>query len=353
MDRPRHLPGYETLIGLVERYSPTGEESAAVEWLVSRMLDLGFAEAFIDGAGNAVGLMGTGPRQGILLGHIDTVRGEIPPRVDGEALFGRGAVDAKGPLAAFVDAVADVGPVDGWQWIVVGAVDEEGDSRGARFLIDRYRPTFVIVGEPSRWDRVTIGYKGSAWSRATIRRPMAHTASREASACEGAVEYWRAVQAHAAEFNHDRPRAFDQVTPSLRGWSSGDDGFHGWATLHLGTRLPPGLPPNEWHAHLRSLDPDVDIQPDGFATPAYRGEKNSPLTRAFLAAIRQTGGDPSFVVKTGTADLNLVAPAWSCPAVAYGPGDSSLDHTPDEHILLPEYERSRSVLTSVLRSMAS
>jgi len=210
------LRGYETLTGLVERYSPTGGESAAVQWLVLRMRDLGFAEAHIDGAGNAVGVMGSGPRQGLLLGHIDTVRGEIPLRIEAEAFFGRGAVDAKGPLAAFVDAVAEVGPADGWQWIVVGAVDEEGDSRGARFLLDRYRPAFVIVGEPSRWDRVTIGYKGSAWSEATLRRPMAHSASPEASACEQAVAYWLAVQAWASEFNHDRPRAFDQTLDALQ-----------------------------------------------------------------------------------------------------------------------------------------
>jgi len=346
------LRGYETLTGLVERYSPTGGESAAVQWLVLHMRDLGFAEAHIDGAGNAVGVMGSGPRQGLLLGHIDTVRGEIPLRIEAEAFFGRGAVDAKGPLAAFVDAVAEVGPADGWQWIVVGAVDEEGDSRGARFLLDRYRPSFVIVGEPSRWDRVTIGYKGSAWSEATLRRAMAHSASPEASACEQAVAYWLAVQAWASEFNHDRPRAFDQVTPSLRGWSSGDDGFQSWATLQLGTRLPPGLAPEDWHAHLRALDPGVQLEAGGFATPAYRGEKNSPLMRAFLGAIRQAGGDPSFLLKTGTADLNLVAPAWSCPAVAYGPGDSSLDHTPHEHILLPEYARARQVLASVLRKFA-
>ena len=64
------LQGYETLTGLVERYSPTGGESAAVQWLVLRMRDLGFAEAHIDGAGNAVGVMALGgdlPIGGLLL----------------------------------------------------------------------------------------------------------------------------------------------------------------------------------------------------------------------------------------------------------------------------------------------
>lgn len=50
----------ETLIGLVSQYSPSGQERGAVEWLVARMQALGYADAFIDGAGNAIGVMGTG-----------------------------------------------------------------------------------------------------------------------------------------------------------------------------------------------------------------------------------------------------------------------------------------------------
>ena len=72
----------ETLIGLVEHYSPSGGERDAVEWLVERMQTLGFDKSFVDGAGNAVGVMGSGPKQVVLLGHIDTVPGEIPVRVE-------------------------------------------------------------------------------------------------------------------------------------------------------------------------------------------------------------------------------------------------------------------------------
>src|SRR5512136_2453294 len=117
---------------------------------------LGFTRAFSDEAGNAVGVMGEGPRQIVLLGHIDTVPGEIPVRVECDLLHGRGSVDAKGPLASFVDGVAAVGSVPGWQFVVVGAVDEEGDSRGAWHVVKQYHPTFAVVGEPSRWDRVAI-----------------------------------------------------------------------------------------------------------------------------------------------------------------------------------------------------
>jgi LysW-gamma-L-lysine carboxypeptidase len=313
--RTQELNDYRTLVGLVERYSPTGNEGEAVQWLVNRMASIGFSRAFIDQAGNAVGVMGDGARQLVLLGHIDTVPGEIPIRVEGDLLFGRGTVDAKGPLATFVEAVARLKPVDGWRIIVIGAVEEEGDSSGARFAASQYQPEYAIIGEPSQWDRVTLGYKGSAWTEVTVRRQVSHSAGQDRSACEAQVEVWNRISAWAQARNVDKPRIFDQVSPSLRGWSSGSDGFEAWAKLEVGVRLP---------------------------------EKNTPLVRAFLAAIRGSGGKPRFLFKSGTADLNIVAPAWGCPAVAYGPGDSSLDHTPEEHISLSEYGRAVEVLEDTL-----
>jgi [amino group carrier protein]-lysine/ornithine hydrolase len=57
------------------------------------------------------------------------------------------------------------------------------------------------------------------------------------------------------------------------------------------------------------------------------------------------------LIKSGTADMNIVAPLWGCPAVAYGPGDSSLDHTPNEKLSLDDYNRSVQVLQQVLREI--
>ena len=71
----------------------------------------------------------------------------------------------------------------------------------------------------------------------------------------------------------------------------------------------------------------------------------------FLRAIRAEGLDPTFKVKSGTSDMNVVGPAWNCPILAYGPGDSSLDHTPNEHLDLAEYRRSISVLTRALQTL--
>ena len=85
--------------------------------------------------------------------------------------------------------------------------------------------------------------------------------------------------------------------------------------------------------------------------PAFRAGKDNALVRQFLGAIREQGGEPKFKVKTGTSDMNVVGPAWGCPIVAYGPGDSTLDHTPGEHIALAEYRRAIAVLTNVLNSL--
>jgi [amino group carrier protein]-lysine/ornithine hydrolase len=292
----------------------------------------------------------------ILLGHIDTVPGEIPVQVTSTGssiLYGRGAVDAKGPLAAFVDAVAAVGPVDGWQVVVIGAVGEEKDSEGARYIAPLYHPDYAIIGEPSRWDRLTLGYKGSAWACITIRRSRTHTAAQGESACEAAVQVWDALKAWSVTFNAERTRSFDQLLPTLRGMTSGGDGFEEWASLQIGARLPLDLAPQEWYAKLSQMPgvadaPGVLIEPTGFPIAAYQGEKNTPLVRAFLAGIRSAGGQPGFVLKTGTADLNIVAPRWICPALAYGPGDSSLDHTPGEHISIDEYHSSVGILRFVL-----
>ncbi len=82
------MSDFETLIGLVSQYSPSGQERGAVNWLVTRLKSLGYEKAFIDEIGNAVGVIGQGPKQVVLLGHIDTVPGEILVRRVGSPVPG-------------------------------------------------------------------------------------------------------------------------------------------------------------------------------------------------------------------------------------------------------------------------
>ena len=235
-----------TLTGLVSQFSPSGSERGAADWLVARMASLGYTQTYVDEAGNAVGVMGAGPRQVVLLGHIDTVPGEIQVRVQAGSLYGRGSVDAKAPLACFTDAVARTGALPGWQFVVIGAVEEERNSEGARHIAPLYHPDFAIIGEPNRWDRVSLGYKGSAWADIEVRTGQFHSAHAEEPACETVVDQWLRIRDYAADFNTGREKLFDRLLLSLRGMQSGSDGFEQWARLSIGARLPLDLPPQAW-----------------------------------------------------------------------------------------------------------
>ncbi|MGQ0603937.1 MAG: [LysW]-lysine hydrolase [Anaerolineales bacterium] len=340
------------LEGLLTIYSPSYQEAEAVNYLVTHMSANGL-DAHVDEIGNAVGVVGAtdAPLTVMLLGHIDTVPGFIPVTRDGDRLNGRGAVDAKGPLAAFTAAAIRVrGELKTTRLIVIGAVAEEGDSRGAHFIKDKYRPDFTVIGEPSGWEKITLGYKGSAWFEYAVQRTLAHTSARNESACEAAVAFWNRVTAWAAERNGDNAKMFEQVIPTLREMSSNSDGLAESARLKFGVRLPPGFTVPDLESALRGLTAKAELTlAEGVA--AYRGEKNTVLVRTFLSAIRHTGGNPSFSVKSGTSDMNVVAPVWGTPILAYGPGDSALDHTPEEHILLSEFQRSVAVLTTVLGAL--
>jgi LysW-gamma-L-lysine carboxypeptidase len=340
----------ELLTGLVERYSPSGDEAAAATYLVERMRAMGF-EAYVDGAGNAVGVRGKGDRTLLLLGHIDTVPGQIKVRREGDLLYGRGAVDAKGPLAAFVCAASRATPHPGARIVVVGAVEEEAaTSKGARALLGRMQPAAVIIGEPSGWTKITIGYKGRLLSDYRLARELSHTAGPEQSVCETAVGFWQKVSAYVAEWNTGRRRMFERLAPSLRWMHSESDGLKEKAALRVAFRLPSGIDVDALEEQLRALAGEASLTFRG-REAAFRASKNTALVRAFLRAIREQGERPAFQVKSGTSDMNVVGPVWKCPILAYGPGDSSLDHTPHEHIDLREYHRAIEVLASVLETI--
>lgn len=397
---PAHDAAVELLRGLVAIPSVSHQEQAASVWLTTQMQQMGYDRAFVDAAGNAVGEIGAidAARTVVLLGHIDTVPGNIPVRIEataeGPALFGRGSVDAKGPLATATAAVARLGSA--WaiahdvRFVVVGAVEEEAaSSKGARFIRDRFdgiqerAPVACVIGEPSGWSRVTLGYKGRVLIELEATQPMAHSAGPDAGVATVAVDFWNWLSGQAALANAEKPKAFDQLLPSLRRLHTfSDDHMHDHAVAQAGIRLPPDFDMPaftqalaEWAAVRTGAEASVLVgrapateKPSAFTVkgprteitlrlsayePAWRGERNNPLVRSFLAAVRTVAPDvqPGFVVKTGTSDMNVVGPAWQCPILAYGPGDSNLDHTPHEYVLVEEYWKAVLVLEQALRAL--
>jgi LysW-gamma-L-lysine carboxypeptidase len=326
-------------------------EGEAVEWLIARMAERGF-RASVDDAGNAVGEIGEGARHVVLLGHIDTVPGEIPVRIEGDELVGRGAVDAKGPLAAFVSAAT--GPVRGVKVTVVGAVEEESPtSKGARHRATLPAPDWCVIGEPSGWDGITVGYKGRLGARVVLERSARHGAAPGPTVAEEALALWERVREASAQRTRDAD-GFARLDCRLEGMQAGAaDGLRERAELRIGYRIPPGISAREVSDELERLcrldvsDTRVTFEAQASEEPV-RTPRTSALARAFVAGIAAAGGKASFKVKSGTSDMNILAPAWGCPMVAYGPGDSHYDHTPIERLALADHARAIRVLRAVL-----
>jgi predicted acetylornithine/succinylornithine family transaminase/N-acetyl-ornithine/N-acetyl-lysine deacetylase len=340
------------------------QEGALAHYLVAEARRMGL-HSYVDGAGNFIASTHENVESAqdemqpvILLGHMDTVRGEIPVRIEDGVLYGRGAVDAKGPLAAFLCAAARVAqhgslrrPV-----VIIGAVEEEAaTSSGAHAVVERYRPAACIIGEPSGSRAVTIGYKGRLLVEGHVTRPLSHSAGPLQSSSEVAAALWEYVRSHAADWNqeHAGDSAFAALLPSLRSINSEQDGLEERTHFVIGYRLPPGYDLAALRELLgrRAAEDDIRLSFSG-EEEAFQTTRSTPVARAFIGALRATGVQPTFKYKTGTSDMNVVGPVWGLNIVAYGPGDSRLDHTPQERIALDEYLHAISVLELALKELA-
>lgn len=342
---------------LVEIPSLPGEETAVAHFLVRQMNQAGFT-AQIDEVGNAVGSLSHPNAAGqiqqkiVLLGHMDTVPGDIPVRQEAGKLYGRGSVDAKGPLATFVVAAVRTKLPPGTQLTVVGAVEEEAaTSKGARHIASQLRPDACIIGEPGGWNGITLGYKGRLLIDACFAQPMAHTAGAKSGTAELGITWYNSLIAYINQFNAGKSRLFDQLLPSIRTLHTSSDGLENRLEMKLGIRLPPDFDVEQFGEWLQEQAGEAGMIHTYAYEPAIQSKRTNPLAQAFNRAIRQAGGKPSYKLKTGTSDMNVVGPVWRCPIVAYGPGGSTLDHTPKEHIVIEEYLQAIELLQSILTNL--
>jgi [amino group carrier protein]-lysine/ornithine hydrolase len=344
----------EFLEKLLSIPSPSGGEDIFADFLVSQMRRRGF-RVHRDEAGNVVGSVGN-PAAGyeiVLLGHMETVPGFITVRWDNGKLYGRGAVDAKGPLAAFVLAASQMTGLDQAKVTVIGAVEEESHGWGATYLAQTMpAPDCAIIGEPSAWDSITLGYKGMLNMEYRLAQPGGHSAGEAPGPAEHAVTFWNRLRRYAFAHNQGRTGRFNTLDPALRDLHTYSDGLFDYVEMNIVARLPPSFNVDDLQAHMEAWSNGAELRFLG-CDPAYEAEKNTSPVRALLRAIRAEGGQPRFKLKTGTSDMNTVGPVWECPMIAYGPGDSSLDHTPKEHIDIEEFHRSIRILTQALQTLVA
>jgi [amino group carrier protein]-lysine/ornithine hydrolase len=338
----------ELLREMVEISSVTGAEAELTRHLVRRLPDFGLA-ARVDEVGNVLaesGSDGAGVPFVLMVGHLDTVPGDIPVRLEDRTLHGRGTVDAKGPLAAMFCAAARLRTEFPARLLVVGAVDEEGGSRGAHALLDRYRPDAVVIGEPSGVDGVTLGYRGILRLRYEVSRPRTHTSGPDLNATELAAEFWQAVR---AELDHesDGPR-FHQAAPALVGFTGDVVG----AALDISCRLPPGFDADGLLHRLRAHSGDGTVTVVEHV-PATSSRRTDLVAQSLASAIRRHGRTVRYVHKLGTSDMNVLRGRWPVPMAAYGPGDSRLDHRDDERIDLDEFLAAVDILTTSVRELSA
>ncbi|MFB6131749.1 MAG: [LysW]-lysine hydrolase [Salinigranum sp.] len=328
----------QLLADLVSTPSPTGEEAAAAARLVE-YFEAADREAWIDEVGN---VRAPADDAVLLTSHVDTVPGDIPVRIEDGVLWGRGSVDATGPLAAMAVAAVESGVS------FVGVVGEEVDSRGARHLLDsgRGEPGALVNGEPSGWDGITLGYRGLLAGTYVATSESGHTSRPENNAIQDAMDWWTRVE---ETFDTDEwTPVFERVTckpVDVRGGLT-EDGLSMEATMDVQLRVPPEYTVDQ----VREM---ADAELNGGTVHWYdevdpvMQSPRTDVARAFRTAIRKADGDPRLLRKTGTSDMNLFAREWDCPMVTYGPGDSDLDHAPDEHLELAEFDRAIDVLVAV------
>ncbi|NHN43336.1 [LysW]-lysine hydrolase [Halorubellus sp. JP-L1] len=384
----------ELVADLVATPSPSGEEVAAAERLAA-FFESHDREVWLDDVGNV-----RAPANDwvLLTSHVDTVPGDVPTCItdadatltdaetvanDAEAvandadvattaesddatlptdgttlvdddavLWGRGSVDATGPLAAMAVAAVETGAS------FVGVVGEETTSRGAHHLVaDRDAPDAVVNGEPSGWDALTLGYRGFVAATYEVATEAAHSSLPDLNAVEHATAWVEDVK-DAFESplgpgadEHEDASVFESVTvkPVMVDAGTEPGGNAVTATVDCQFRIPPGTDAEEIEATVDAVTRRGVVE-FGDAIPPHVASPRTELGRAFRTAIRRAGGEPSLLRKTGTADANLYDAAWDCPVATYGPGDSSLDHSPDEHLALADYDRAVAVLESVVAS---
>ncbi len=351
------------LVDLVNIYSPSGREAKIAKYLYERMeSDFEFDDVKLDDVGNVVGVY-RGKRPSVLLcGHMDTVPGRLPVRVEGKYLLGRGSVDAKGSLAAMILAAHEL-KRSGYEGeiIVAAVVDEEGRGSGAKHLArSGLSVDYALLGEPSGIGQITVGYKGRVQLRINVETEGFHASSPwlGKSALMHSLDIIARIREYVEKEGGSSP--FDSLTMCVTLMQAGvaTNVAPPNCAFTLDIRVPPRLRSYRVvndilsivKGYVDSTEHGVDVQvvPEEI-TEAFLVDKANPLVSALSAAIHKvTGRSAQLVRKTGTGDMNILGFSLSIPAATYGPGDPKLSHTNHERLDLEEYLQSIEVMKEAL-----
>lgn len=314
---------------LLSHYSPSGNESGVAS-LITKWAGQFGCTVKVDEAGNVLVWSGSPTMRPkvVLVSHMDTVPGIIKVKESGWVVYGRGAVDAKGPLAAMLLSLKIIKAAGNDANIMLAAlVDEEGDSRGAWNLVDNgFRPEYVIIGEPTAHG-VAISYRGSLKFRVQCRGAGGHSSAPWVgdSALDKLLSGLCLLR-QATGNSFDKP-SYTPVYVHARGARSK---LPDRAEALIDARVPWGFKAENMVAFVKSVFSECRVDYKKGVEPV-RVKPQDPVPRALIRALISFGIKPRLVHKTGTSDMNIL---WRCSRsiAAYGPGDSRLAHSNTEFI---------------------
>jgi succinyl-diaminopimelate desuccinylase len=391
-----HVDPAALLTELVHVPSVTPDGAAAFDVLERRLVPAGFAveRPVFKATGtapveNLFAATGQGERHLTLAGHVDVVppgREEswrYPPysaTLANGVLYGRGAVDMKGGLAAMVTAalrfVAKRGPDFGGRLSFLVTADEEGDAiNGTKKLLEwaaarGERFTGAIVGEPTSaetlGDQIKVGRRGSFSATVTVEGKQGHSAYPEKAdnPIRGLTQLLYALQATPLDEGTQRfaPSTFEVV--------SIDVGNPAWNVIPASAKARFNSRFNDNWTHA-SLTAEIERRLAAAAADAALGartpirwhlETEPPLSEVFLteddkligvasAAIESVvGRRPALSTAGGTSDARFIKDY--CPVIEFGPVGTTM-HQIDEHVPLAEIEQAAQVYEAILKAYFS
>ena len=352
---------------LIQTPSMPGEEKAIAELVSSEMKKLRYDDVYIDDAGNVIGrLIGRGEAPAVMFNtHLDHVdigdenAWPYPPfggEIHDGSIWGRGAVDIKGPLAAQVYGIATLkedGSLPPGDVFVTAVVYEEIGGVGARHLATQLTVPYVIIGEPSN-NQLRRGHRGRIELVLHIRGKSVHASvpHRGINPLEVAARFISRLK--DLEMTSDPDLGPSSVAPTLFITDQKSTNvIPGEVWLTLDWRNVPG----EYEAEvLKKLQPlieesliegavaelsvpsrprrcytgftmDISACNDPFVT-----RMNAPAAIAALSVLETAlGSAPVMDFWRFATDGGHFARAGST-CIGFGPGDEMLAHTVNEHI---------------------
>lgn len=346
--------------------TPSHEDATEMRDLLVETLESRGVETRVDDAGNTLAVRDSG-REGphvVLNTHIDTVPPHVPYSRDGDVIRGRGACDAKGPLAAFLGAFFEADAERGRVSLAI-TPDEETSTAGARALSFDPEPDAFIVGEPTELD-VCNAAKGRFEATVAVAGENAHAAEPESgvNAVRAAGDLLVAFDTFGER--EDTPDPTDllgapTLTPTTIEGGSVANQVPAEAELVVDRRsVPPETAEGFRGAledHLRSHAPDdvgVEVTLPEWKMPfleAFETPDDAEIVRTLRDA---SGGEVRpFGAATEASYFSPIA-----PTVVFGPGaladdDGPIAHSPREYVRTSEVERAAEAVEETLNEFLS